>query len=250
LGRHKKHQPDPGKPKYQPTEREQAVLASHANRLEAAAPVPRLTVVSDDRSARMSLDHPDSSIAQKLLMEALGTADSDFADALLLQLGFLSTQGNRIDKAQLDFMLAVVKGIKANDQLEAMLAIQMAVIHLRMLQSSELLNRTDTPQQSDSVMNGLNKLARTYTAQMEALKRYRTGGEQKVTVQHVSVAEGGQAIVGNVTQATRQTVSARRAKTTLALSNAQQTAMPIIDEPKRVAVPARQTRKNDAPSSA
>ena len=35
---------------------------------------------------------------------------------------------------------------------------------------------------------------------MEALKRYRTGGEQKVTVQHVSVSEGGQAIVGNVTQ--------------------------------------------------
>jgi hypothetical protein len=33
---------------------------------------------------------------------------------------------------------------------------------------------------------------------MEALKRYRSGGEQKMTVQHVHVAEGGQAIVGNV----------------------------------------------------
>ena len=41
--------------------------------------------------------------------------------------------------------------------------------------------------------------ALTYATQMEALKRYRTGGEQKVTVQHVSVSEGGQAIVGNVT---------------------------------------------------
>jgi hypothetical protein len=29
-------------------------------------------------------------------------------------------------------------------------------------------------------------------------KRYRMGGEQKVTVQHVTVNEGGQAIVGNV----------------------------------------------------
>lgn len=29
-------------------------------------------------------------------------------------------------------------------------------------------------------------------------KRYRSGGEQKMTVQHVHVAEGGQAIVGNV----------------------------------------------------
>jgi hypothetical protein len=40
--------------------------------------------------------------------------------------------------------------------------------------------------------------------QMEALKRYRNGAEQKVTLQHVSVAEGGQAIVGNVTQAPRE----------------------------------------------
>lgn len=38
---------------------------------------------------------------------------------------------------------------------------------------------------------------------MEALKRYRSGGEQKVTVQHVNVAEGGQAIVGNVNAAPR-----------------------------------------------
>ena len=35
---------------------------------------------------------------------------------------------------------------------------------------------------------------------MEALKRYRTGGEQRVTVQHVTVNEGGQAIVGAVSQ--------------------------------------------------
>jgi hypothetical protein len=33
---------------------------------------------------------------------------------------------------------------------------------------------------------------------METLKRYRTGGEQKVTVQHVTVNEGGQAVVGNL----------------------------------------------------
>ena len=41
--------------------------------------------------------------------------------------------------------------------------------------------------------------ALTYATQMEALKRYRTCGEQKVTVQHVSVSAGAQAIVGNVT---------------------------------------------------
>ena len=50
----------------------------------------------------------------------------------------------------------------------------------------------------DSIQNAFNKLARTFAAQVEALKRCRSGCEQKMTVQHVRVGEGGQAIVGNV----------------------------------------------------
>ena len=42
------------------------------------------------------------------------------------------------------------------------------------------------------------KLARTYAAQMETLKKCRRGGEQTVNVKHVHVQDGGQAIVGNV----------------------------------------------------
>jgi hypothetical protein len=34
--------------------------------------------------------------------------------------------------------------------------------------------------------------------QMETFKRYRTGGQQKVRVEHVTVNAGGQAIVGAV----------------------------------------------------
>jgi hypothetical protein len=45
---------------------------------------------------------------------------------------------------------------------------------------------------------GFNKLARTFAAQVEALRKHRTGGEQQVTVQHVNVSDGGQAIVGKV----------------------------------------------------
>jgi hypothetical protein len=61
------------------------------------------------------------------------------------------------------------------------------------------LNHVDTITQQDAAERALNKLARTYTTQMEALKRYRTGGQQKVTVEHVTVNDGGQAIVGHVT---------------------------------------------------
>ena len=45
-----------------------------------------------------------------------------------------------------------------------------------------------------------NKLTRTYAAQMEALNRYRGKGQQKMTVEHVHINSGGQAIIGNVTK--------------------------------------------------
>jgi Enolase, N-terminal domain len=57
--------------------------------------------------------------------------------------------------------------------------------------------------QHDSAERALNKLARTFAAQVEALKRYRSGGEQTVRVEHVTVNEGGQAIVGTVTHGGR-----------------------------------------------
>lgn len=59
--------------------------------------------------------------------------------------------------------------------------------------ASRLVAATGLPQ-----AESLNKLARTFNLQLEALKRLRSGGEQKVRVKHVHVHEGGQAIVGSV----------------------------------------------------
>ena len=47
-------------------------------------------------------------------------------------------------------------------------------------------------------LNSANKLSRTYSTLVEALNRHRGKGQQKMTVEHVHVYEGGQAIVGNV----------------------------------------------------
>jgi hypothetical protein len=47
-------------------------------------------------------------------------------------------------------------------------------------------------------LNQANKLSRTYTNLLEALNRHRGKGQQKVTVEHVHVHEGGQAVVGMV----------------------------------------------------
>jgi hypothetical protein len=43
-----------------------------------------------------------------------------------------------------------------------------------------------------------NKLSRTYAVLLDALNRHRGKGQQKVTVEHVHVHAGGQAVVGMV----------------------------------------------------
>ena len=138
-------------------------------------------------------------IGHVLLMEALGTADSDFSDGFLDQLANASLSERAVNERSINFLLSVVKGLEPRDQVEAMLAAQMAAVHTSMMTFARRLAHVENIQQQDSAERAFNKLARTFAIQMEALKRYRTGGEQKVTVQHVTVSEGGQAIVGNVT---------------------------------------------------
>jgi hypothetical protein len=189
--------------------------------------------LNEKQAVSIAPDHPDKLVGQMLLMDALGTADLDFFNGLLNQLASAGSQGRQIDERELNFMLSVVKGIQPRDQLEVMLAAQMAAVHMATMTFARRLAQVENIPQQDSAERAFNKLSRTFTTQMEALKRYRTGGEQKVTVQHVSVTEGGQAIVGNVTQAQRENVPGKAAASPpLALSNSNVLPMPIIDESK------------------
>jgi hypothetical protein len=98
----------------------------------------------------------------------------------------------------LNFMLSVVKGIEPRDQIEAMLAAQMGAVHMASMTFASRLAHVDSIPQQDSAERAFNKLTRTFAAQVSALKDYRSRGEQRMVVQHVNVADGGQAIVGNV----------------------------------------------------
>jgi hypothetical protein len=64
----------------------------------------------------------------------------------------------------------------------------------------------------DSAERAVNKLGRTFAALVETLNRYQNGGEQNVVVQHMSIAEGGQAIVGDLTRSARKSKPRKTAK--------------------------------------
>src|SRR3954451_20055088 len=89
-------------------------------------------------------------------------------------------------------------GIGPRDETEAMLATQMVATHVAAMALLRRLKGVETIQQQDSAGNLATKLLRTYAMQVEALQRYRGKGQQKVTVEHVHVHSGGQAIVGTV----------------------------------------------------
>ena len=187
--------------KYQPSADEGAAVQSISARRQRRPPSPRLEINKSGRSSKLGHDHPDPETGWLLLMNALGTTDVDFTEGLVSQLFNAGTVGENFDGKGANFMLSVIRGIAPKDEVEAMLAAQMAAIHAATMTFARRLNHADNIPRQDSAERVFNKLARTFAVQVEALKRYRTGGEQKVTVQHVTVHQGGQAIVGSVSPA-------------------------------------------------
>ena len=98
----------------------------------------------------------------------------------------------------MNFALAVVQGIDPKDTVEALLATQMAAVHSATMDAAANLAQAKYVEHRDSALLAVNKLARTFAAQVEALKKHRSAGEQTIKVEHVTVNEGGQAIVGIV----------------------------------------------------
>jgi len=97
-------------------------------------------------------------------------------------------------------MISMVKSIKPRDSVEAMLVAQMVSVHVMAMRCAHHLANAEDLAQHDSAARALGRLARTFRAQIDALNRYRSQGEPAITVQNVSVGDGGKAIVGNVTQ--------------------------------------------------
>jgi hypothetical protein len=95
--------------------------------------------------------------------------------------------------------LSFLAGIEPKDQLEGMLAAQLLASHNAAMECyRRAMISEQTFEGRKENLNHANKLSRTHATLLEALNRHRGKGQQRVTVEHVHVHEGGQAIVGNV----------------------------------------------------
>jgi hypothetical protein len=136
----------------------------------------------------------------KRLLDAFGTDSFDFADTEIQRLSKVLGQnlGNPASIKVLNAALAVVDGISPENEVEAMLASQIAMTHTLTMQAMMRAHWGEYQPEYQVAGNLAVKLSRTFTMQMEALTKLRRGGEQIVRVEHVHVHNGGQAIVGNV----------------------------------------------------
>jgi hypothetical protein len=95
--------------------------------------------------------------------------------------------------------LAALFGIGPKDEIEGMIAAQLIAAHnaaMECYRRAMLGEQTFEGRREN--LSQANKLSRTYAVLLDALNRHRGKGQQKVTVEHVHVHAGGQAVVGMV----------------------------------------------------
>jgi hypothetical protein len=149
------------------------------------------TVVADD---------PDD---RKGRLKNLGGSQSDhwnntLANQAVQSLWMKNSDAETRDK-QLSATIAALIGIRPKDELEGMMAAQLVAAHNAAMECyRRAMIGEQTFEGRRENLAQANKLSRTYAALLEALNRHRGKGQQKVTVEHVHVHAGGQAVVGMV----------------------------------------------------
>lgn len=169
--------------------------------LECAAPgqastlerdSPRLDIADNDAGG---LDVGISGKWERIFEAAQNTG---VAEGIIAQITNLGAEGRKTDANASAFTLGYVDAMQPRDPAELLLLTQMAATHQAVMVMARRLNLASTMQQRDSAERAMTKTARTFAAQMEALKRYRSKGQQVVRVERVTVEAGARALVGNV----------------------------------------------------
>jgi hypothetical protein len=154
------------------------------------------------------------------LMRSFGTRDPDFLFGLIHQVANAGSKGEHPDELGFKFMLAFIRDREPRDHIDAMLTAQTAATHVAAMRAANRLAHAESLQERDSAERTYNKLTRTFAIQVEALQRYRATKEEKAIVQHVSVSDGSQPTIGNVTGPAHEIARKKPVRVTPVLADA------------------------------
>lgn len=88
-------------------------------------------------------------------------------------------------------------GMYPKDIIEAQLCSRLLILHSKAMYFMNKAMNSEYTDVVDLNINRFTKLMRLHNETVETLNRHRRKGEQKVTVQHVNVNKGGQAVVAS-----------------------------------------------------
>lgn len=135
-------------------------------------------------------------------MKNFGGSRSNDWNKVLIDQAFASLWCGNSDEEtkgrQINATVAFMAETKPGDELEAMMAAQMFAAHNAAMECYRRAMIRDQPMQArGDNLSQANKLSRTFATMIEALARHRgKSTQQKVTVKHVHIHEGGQAAFG------------------------------------------------------
>jgi hypothetical protein len=158
---------------------------------KAKKPNEPTTVVANDPEDR------------KGALETIGGSKSDHWNNTLANQAisglWLKHSSEEEQSRQLAATVAAFIGIGPKDELEGMMAAQLIAAHNAAMECyRRAMIGEQTFEGRRENLNQANKLSRTWATLLDVLNKHRGKGQQKVTVEHVHVHAGGQAVVGTI----------------------------------------------------
>lgn len=150
-------------------------------------------------TATITAEAPDGTDGLPLLKRIFACEHDHSMDMLMEQLLLFKSHGESVDVRTGNRAIALIDEFAPRDALESTLAAQMVAVHISAMQC--LRESTDPQKHAEARNLALRhgeRLTSVFVRQLEALDKHRRNGEQKVVVQHVTVDNGSQAIVGDV----------------------------------------------------
>jgi hypothetical protein len=152
-----------------------------------------ISIMGDATSTEMlSQDLIDATICA-----ATGSANQDYALKLIGQtVSAFFMDAHENEASIINKINGALLSLAPKDEIEGMLCSRLLVLHDQYMGfMSRVTTNVQTNAEIDLNINRATKLMRLWNETLDALSKHRRKGEQKVTVQHVNVNNGGQAVV-------------------------------------------------------
>jgi hypothetical protein len=164
---------------------------------------PALKVkIVDERYIRPDLENIEEHTKwMEKLSDTFGVQNSSFASLLLTQSITGSYALKAVGEPRANAIVSAIDELGPKNAFEAMTCTQMIALHNQALKMLEHASTTSSPDIAASYLHMAIKLTKAYTGLAEFFRKQRQKGHQHISVEHVHVHQGGQAIVGAVTQA-------------------------------------------------